>query len=294
MKKVQVIPATLRSYTKKLMDSQKKRRVAGYARVSTDHDEQLTSYEAQVDYYTRYIQSRNDWEFVGMYTDEGISATNTKHRKGFKRMIDDAMDGKIDLIITKSVSRFARNTVDSLTTIRKLKDKGVEAYFEKENIWTFDGKGELMLTGQLGDVMKESAMIAYSYVRAITESGKYKVDMKYFDEHMLHLHIPEGAVPKDGPSAGVTMTTALVSCFSEIPVKANLAMTGEVTLRGNVLPIGGLKEKSLAAHRSGIDTILIPKGNVKDLDDIPEEVKESVHFIPVSTVKQVLNAALVQ
>ena len=100
--------------------------MAGYARVSTDHDEQLTSYEAQVDYYTRYIQSRNDWEFVGMYTDEGISATNTKHRKGFKRMIDDAMDGKIDLIITKSVSRFARNTVDSLTTVRKLKDKGIE------------------------------------------------------------------------------------------------------------------------------------------------------------------------
>ena len=135
MKKVQVIPATLRSYTKKSMNSQKKRRVAGYARVSTDHDEQLTSYEAQVDYYTRYIQSRNDWEFVGIYTDEGISATNTKHREGFKRMIADAIAGKIDLIITKSVSRFARNTVDSLTTVRKLKDKGIEIYFEKENIW---------------------------------------------------------------------------------------------------------------------------------------------------------------
>lgn len=104
MKKVQVIPATLRSYTKKPMNSQKKRRVAGYARVSTDHDEQLTSYEAQVDYYTRYIQSRNDWEFVGIYTDEGISATNTKHREGFKRMIADAIAGKIDLIITKSVT----------------------------------------------------------------------------------------------------------------------------------------------------------------------------------------------
>ena len=160
MKKVQVIPATLRSYTKKLMDSQKKRRVAGYARVSTDHDEQLTSYEAQVDYYTRYIQSRNDWEFVGMYTDEGISATNTKHRKGFKRMIDDAMDGKIDLIITKSVSRFARNTVDSLTTVRKLKDKGIEIYFEKENIWTLDAKGELLITIMSSLAQEESRSIS--------------------------------------------------------------------------------------------------------------------------------------
>ena len=160
MKKVQVIPATLRSYTKKLMDSQKKRRVAGYARVSTDHDEQLTSYEAQVDYYTRYIQSRNNWEFVGMYTDEGISATNTKHRKGFKRMIDDAMDGKIDLIITKSVSRFARNTVDSLTTVRKLKDKGIEIYFEKENIWTLDAKGELLITIMSSLAQEESRSIS--------------------------------------------------------------------------------------------------------------------------------------
>ena len=103
-----------------------------------------------------------------------------------------------------------------------------------------------------------------------------------FEENDVHIHVPEGAVPKDGPSAGVTMTTALVSCFSNIPVKANLAMTGEVTLRGNVLPIGGLKEKSLAAHRSGIDTILIPKENVKDLDDVPQEVKDAVTFIPCS------------
>ena len=154
------------------------------------------------------------------------------------------------------------------------------------------GTGKLQLTGQLGDVMQESARTGISYIRSVAH--KHGIDENFYKEKDIHIHVPEGAVPKDGPSAGVTMTTALVSCFSEIPVKANLAMTGEVTLRGNVLPIGGLKEKSLAAHRSGIDTILIPKGNVKDLDDIPEEVKESVHFIPVSTVKQVLNAALVQ
>lgn len=119
--------------------------MAGYARVSTDHDDQFTSYEAQIDYYTNYIKSRDDWEFVGVYTDEGITDTSTKHREGFKKVVADALAGQIDLIVTKSVSRFARNTVDSLTTIRKLKEHGVECYFEKENIWTFDGKGELLI-----------------------------------------------------------------------------------------------------------------------------------------------------
>lgn len=155
----------------------------------------------------------------------------------------------------------------------------------------FEGKGRLILTGKLGDVMKESASIALDYIKA--HAKEFHIDPKKFDDCDIHIHVPEGAVPKDGPSAGVTMTTALVSCFSEIPVKANLAMTGEVTLRGNVLPIGGLKEKSLAAYRSGITTILIPKENVRDLDEIPQEVKDAVTFIPVSNVKQVLKNALV-
>lgn len=145
-RKVTAIPATISRYTATPINSTKKRRVAGYARVSTDHEDQTTSYEAQVDYYTNYIKSRDDWEFVAIYTDEGISATNTKKREGFKTMIADALAGKIDLIVTKSVSRFARNTVDSLTTVRKLKDEGIEIYFEKENIWTLDSKGELLIT----------------------------------------------------------------------------------------------------------------------------------------------------
>ena len=135
-------------------------KVAGYARVSTDSEEQLTSYEAQVDYYTRYIRSRPDWQFVDVYTDEGISATNTKRREGFNRMVQDALDGKIDLIVTKSVSRFARNTVDSLTTVRKLKDAGVEVYFEKENIWTLDSKGELLITIMSSLAQEESRSIS--------------------------------------------------------------------------------------------------------------------------------------
>ncbi|MEY8308258.1 endopeptidase La [Erysipelotrichaceae bacterium 51-3] len=155
----------------------------------------------------------------------------------------------------------------------------------------FDGKGVLILTGQLGDVMKESATIALDYIHA--NANRYGISKKVFGKTDIHLHVPEGAIPKDGPSAGITMTTALTSLLTGIPVKANLAMTGEVTLRGNVLPIGGLKEKSLAAYRSGITTIIIPKGNVKDLDEIPQEVKDAVNFIPVSKVDEVLANALV-
>lgn len=158
--RVVTIPASVRCFTERPIESLKKRRVAGYARVSTDNPEQLTSYESQVKYYTTYINSRSDWEFVGMYTDEGISATNTKHRSGFNRMVADALAGKIDLIITKSVSRFARNTVDSLTTVRKLKEKGIEIYFEKENIWTLDSKGELLITIMSSLAQEESRSIS--------------------------------------------------------------------------------------------------------------------------------------
>ena len=133
-RRVTAIPATISRYTAIPINSTKKRRVAGYARVSTDHEDQVSSYEAQIDYYTNYIQSRDDWEFVKVYTDEGITATNTKKREGFNNMVTDALAGKIDLIVTKSVSRFARNTVDSLVTVRKLKDKGIEIYFEKEHL----------------------------------------------------------------------------------------------------------------------------------------------------------------
>ena len=160
MAKVKTIPATISQFTAAPINSTKKRRVAGYARVSTDHEDQATSYEAQVDYYTSYIKSRDDWEFVAIYTDEGISATNTKKREGFKTMIADALAGKIDLIITKSVSRFARNTVDSLTTVRELKDKGIEIYFEKENIWTLDSKGELLITIMSSLAQEESRSIS--------------------------------------------------------------------------------------------------------------------------------------
>ncbi len=159
-KNVTVIPATLSMHTKTPTAETTKRRVAGYARVSTDSDEQFTSYEAQVDYYTSFIKETPDWEFVGIYTDEGISGVNTKRREGFNRMVQDALDGKIDLIVTKSVSRFARNTVDSLTTIRKLKEAGCECLFQKENIMTFDSKGELLITIMSSLAQEESRSIS--------------------------------------------------------------------------------------------------------------------------------------
>ena len=133
-KSVTTIPASINRFTAASLTRDSKRRVAAYARVSTDSDEQFISYEAQIDYYTNYIKSRDEWEFVEVYTDEGITGTNTKHREGFKRMVSDALAGRLDLIVTKSVSRFARNTVDSLTTVRQLKEKGVEIYFEKDYI----------------------------------------------------------------------------------------------------------------------------------------------------------------
>lgn len=159
-KNVTVIPPTFNLLTRRPIQQLRCRRVAGYARVSTDSDEQFASYEAQVDYYTNYIQSNPEWEFQKVYTDEGISGTNTKHRDGFNEMVADALSGKIDLIVTKSVSRFARNTVDSLTTIRKLKEHGTEVYFEKESIWTFDSKGELLLTIMSSLAQEESRSIS--------------------------------------------------------------------------------------------------------------------------------------
>ena len=182
-KSVTIIPATLSRFTAAPINSMKTRRVAAYARVSTDNEEQLTSYEAQVDYYTNYIKGREDWEFAGIYTDEGITGTNTKKREGFKNMVTDALDGKIDLIITKSVSRFARNTVDSLTTIRKLKENNIEVYFEKENIWTFDGKGELLLTIMSSLAQEESRSISENCTwgqRKRFADGKVTVPFKRF------------------------------------------------------------------------------------------------------------------
>jgi ATP-dependent Lon protease len=155
---------------------------------------------------------------------------------------------------------------------------------------TMRGKGNLTLTGHLGDVMKESAHAALTYVRS--RAGELGIKIEQFGKTDVHIHVPAGAIPKDGPSAGVTMATALASVFTNSPVKKDLAMTGEVTLRGRVLPIGGLKEKTLAAKRAGIKTMIIPKQNEKDLDDIPKNLKKDMKFIFVETMDEVISSAL--
>jgi len=155
---------------------------------------------------------------------------------------------------------------------------------------TMPGKGNLILTGNLGDVMKESAQIALSYIRS--QSERLGIEPEMFEKNEVHIHVPAGAIPKDGPSAGITIAAAMVSRFTGKLPRRGLAMTGEITLRGDVLPIGGLKEKSLAAHRVGIKKILIPKDNLKDVPELPDEIKKSIKFIPVETVDQVLKHSL--
>ncbi|AJH81980.1 endopeptidase La [Bacillus thuringiensis] len=153
------------------------------------------------------------------------------------------------------------------------------------------GKGKLILTGKLGDVMKESAQAAFSYIRSRAE--ELQIDPNFHEKNDIHIHVPEGAVPKDGPSAGITMATALISALTGIPVSKEVGMTGEITLRGRVLPIGGLKEKTLSAHRAGLTKIILPAENEKDLDDIPESVKENLTFVLASHLDEVLEHALV-
>jgi ATP-dependent Lon protease len=152
------------------------------------------------------------------------------------------------------------------------------------------GTGKFELTGQLGDVMKESARAGYSYVRA--HASEFNIDPDFYKNMDVHIHVPEGAVPKDGPSAGVTMITAMVSALSKQPVRSDIAMTGEITLTGRVLPIGGVKEKSLAAYRAGIRTIILPAENKRDIEKVPENIRKKIKFIFAEKVEEVLEVAL--
>ena len=222
-------------------------------------------------------------------------------RKAAKRMVDS--EGKL-----KSIT-IDKNDVASYLGARKLMPEKIDdedlvgvvnglAYTEdggdllKIEAAVLDGTGKLELTGKLGDVMKESAEAALSFVRQV--APEYGINTDFYKTKDIHIHVPEGAVPKDGPSAGVTMVTALVSALSKTPVAHDIAMTGEVTLTGRVLPIGGLREKTMAAYSAGVHTVLIPKANVGDLDEIDPEARAALEFIPVSNVKEVLGNALVR
>lgn len=185
-----------------------------------------------------------------------------------------------------------KNDTDEVGIVRGLAWTSVGGDTLEIEVNIMPGKGEFQLTGQLGDVMKESAQAGISYIRSVSE--EYHIPKKFFQENDIHIHIPEGAVPKDGPSAGITMATAMLSAITKTPVRADVAMTGEITLRGRVLPIGGLKEKTLAAKNAGIKTICVPKKNEKDIDEISPEIKKGLKIMFVEQMKDVLDVAFVK
>lgn len=184
------------------------------------------------------------------------------------------------------------NEVDEVGIVRGLAWTSVGGDTLQIEVNIMPGKGEIQLTGQLGDIMKESAQTGISYIRSVSEA--YKIEKKFFQEYDIHIHIPEGAVPKDGPSAGITMVTAMLSAIIKQKVRKDVAMTGEITLRGRVLPIGGLKEKILAAKNAGIKTICVPKKNESDVEEITQEIKRGLEIVFVENMEQVLNVALVK
>jgi len=243
------------------------------------------------------------WMIIRKYTKEaGVRELErnigTLIRKAIKTILmDNISEVKIDennLEEWLGKAKFAYNKVDGKDQIGVVTGLAYTQYGGDTlpvEVTYYKGQGKLVLTGKLGDVMKESAQAALSYVKA--NAVKFKIDENLFKENDIHVHVPEGAVPKDGPSAGVTMATAIVSALSHRLAKHTVGMTGEITLRGRVLPIGGLREKSIAAHRSGLKTILIPKENVRDIDEIPEGVKKELEIIPVSIIDEVIENALI-
>ena len=185
-----------------------------------------------------------------------------------------------------------KNQSDEIGIVRGLAWTSVGGDTLQIEVNLMPGKGEFLLTGQLGDVMKESAQAGISYIRSVAET--YGIQPEFFQKHDLHIHIPEGAVPKDGPSAGITMATAMLSAITHTPVRADVAMTGEITLRGRVLPIGGLKEKLLAAKTAGIQKVLIPAENQADIEEMDEEITLGLLIVPVGTMEEVLAQALAE
>ena len=284
---VTVIPPTAKFTVGDIATPALQRRVAAYARVSTGSEEQQTSYAAQVDYYTKYIKSKPEWKFVSVYTDEGISATSTKNREGFNSMVEDALAGKIDLIITKSVSRFARNTVDSLVTVRKLKEKGVEVYFEKENIFTLDSKGELLITIMSSLAQEESRSISENVTwgqRKRFADGKVSIPYRNF----LGYKKGENGLPEIVPSEAETVRL-IYRLFME--GKTFSAIAKHLTDNGILTPMG--KKNWQAAVDSSIlqnekykgDALLqktfcanfLTKQMVKNTGQIPQYYVENSH-----------------
>ena len=240
-------------------------------------------------------------DIIGYYTKEaGVRGLERVIGKLMRKVAKTILQGekKSSKITSKNLESYLgkhkfsydkKNDYDEVGTVRGLAWTSVGGDTLSVEVNVMSGTGKVELTGNLGDVMKESCMTAVSFVRSKSKELKIKDD--FYKNKDIHIHVPEGAVPKDGPSAGITIATAVASALTNTPVKCDVAMTGEITLRGKVLPIGGLKEKSLAAYRAGIKTIIIPKDNSRDIEDIPEEIRNKINFVPATNMDAVLNTA---
>ncbi|HHW00677.1 MAG TPA: endopeptidase La [Clostridiaceae bacterium] len=239
-----------------------------------------------INYYTREAGVRNLEREIATICRKAVKNLLSSGKKYVK-----ITSGNLEKYLGKKKYRFdMANERDEVGIARGLAWTPIGGDTLSVEVTIMSGNGKLELTGQLGDVMKESAKTGMSYIRSRAED--FNIDKDFHTKYDIHIHVPEGAIPKDGPSAGITMVTAMVSALTGIPVKKNVAMTGEVTLRGRVLPIGGLKEKVLAAHRAGIDTVIIPEDNRKDIEEIPENVRKGIRFVPVINMDEVLATAL--
>lgn len=243
------------------------------------------------------------WEIIRNYTKEaGVRelerSIGTLVRRSIKAILMDKVDkvtiDKDNLVKWLGKPKYSYNKIDKVNQVGVVTGLAYTQFGGDTlpvEVTYYKGEGRLVLTGKLGDVMKESAQAALSYVKANSE--KFNIDPELFKENDIHIHVPEGAVPKDGPSAGVTIATAIISAFSNRLVRRDVGMTGEITLRGRVLPIGGIREKAIAAHRSGLIKILIPKENIQDLDDIPESVRQELEIVSVETIDDAVGNALI-
>ena len=249
------------------------------------------------------ISKKAIWKIARNYTKEaGVRQLERKIgdicRKSAREILEEkksvihVTERNLHLYLGKELYIYQmKNEQDEVGIVRGLAWTSVGGDTLEIEVNVMPGEGEILLTGQLGDVMKESARTGISYIRSV--SKEYGIDEKFFKEHDVHIHIPEGATPKDGPSAGITMATAMLSAITEKKVRADIAMTGEITLRGRVLPIGGLKEKLLAAKNAGIKTVLVPKENETDVEEISAEITKGLEILPVSHMSEVLKHALI-